>query len=186
MALSLTLDQFFWVLGRVAGLGSFAALSISLVTGVALRSGLFGGLAKNRSLKSTHEFTAVLWIPLGLLHVASLVLDQTARVSIRDLVIPFLANYDAAGRLALGLGTIGLDLFVVVAITGWLKSRIGARTWIWTHRLAYLAFAMMFLHAVLGGTDFSSPIVSALTWSTAFALGVLTLGRVLWGRLPAH
>jgi len=63
----LTLDQFFWVLGRVAGLGSFAALSISLVTGVALRSGLFGGLAKNRSLKSTHEFTAVLWIPLGLL-----------------------------------------------------------------------------------------------------------------------
>jgi sulfoxide reductase heme-binding subunit YedZ len=181
-----TLDQFFWVLGRVAGLGSFAALSISLVTGVALRSGLFGGLAKNRSLRSTHEFTAVLWIPLGLLHVASLLLDQTARVSPLDLVVPFLANYGASGKLALGLGTIGLDLFVVVAITGWLKSRMGARSWIWIHRLSYPAFAVMFLHAVLGGTDFSSPVVSALTWSTAFALGVLTLGRVLWGRLPAH
>jgi DMSO/TMAO reductase YedYZ heme-binding membrane subunit len=182
----LTLDQFFWVLGRVAGLSCFAALSISLVTGVALRSGLFGGLAKNRSLKSTHEFTAVLWIPLGMLHVASLVLDQTARVSLLDLMVPFLANYDAAGRLALGLGTIGFDLFVVVAVTGWLKSRMGPRTWIWVHRLAYLAFASMFLHAVLGGTDFSSPLVSALTWSTAFALVVLTLGRVLWGRLPAR
>jgi sulfoxide reductase heme-binding subunit YedZ len=181
-----TLDQFFWVLGRVAGLGSFAALSISLVTGVALRSGLFGALAKNRSLRATHEFTAVLWIPLGLLHVASLVLDQTARVSLLDVVVPFLADYGAGGKLALGLGTIGLDLFVVVAITGWLKSRMGPRSWIWIHRLSYLAFAAMFLHAVLGGTDFSSPVVSALTWSTAFALGVLTLGRVIWGRLPAH
>jgi len=38
-----TLDQFFWVLGRVAGLGSFAALSIAVVTGVAIRFGLFGG-----------------------------------------------------------------------------------------------------------------------------------------------
>jgi methionine sulfoxide reductase heme-binding subunit len=182
----LTLDQYFWFLGRVAGLSSFAALSISLLTGVALRSGLFGGLANNRALKSTHTFTAVLWIPLGVLHVASLVLDQTARVSVLDLFVPFLANYDAGGRLALGLGTIGLDLFVVVAVTGWLRSRIGPRAWIWLHRLAYLAFAAMFLHAVLGGTDFSSPLVSAVTWSTAFALGVMTLGRVLWGRLPAR
>jgi predicted ferric reductase len=182
----LTTDQFFWVLARVAGLSAFAALSTSLVTGVALRSGLFGGLAKNRPLRSTHEWTAVLWIPLGLLHLAALLLDQTARVAPLDLVVPFLANYDAAGKLALGLGTIGLDLFVVVAISGWLRGRIGARTWIWTHRLGYLAFATLFLHALLGGSDFSSPVVSALTWSTAFAIGVMTLGRVLWGRLPAH
>ncbi len=182
----MTVDQLFWVLGRVAGLSCFAALSISLVTGVALRSGLFGELANNRSIKSTHEFTAILWIPLGLVHVGSLVLDQTARVALLDLVVPFLANYDAGGRLALGFGTIGLDLFAVVAVTGWLRSRMAPRTWIWLHRLAYLAFAAMFLHAVLGGTDFNSPAVSALTWSTAFALAVLTLSRILRGRLPAH
>jgi methionine sulfoxide reductase heme-binding subunit len=186
VAPALTLDQFFWVLARVSGLGSFAALSISLVTGVALRSGLLGSIANNRAMKSTHEFTAILWIPLGLLHVVSLVLDQTARVTPLDVVLPFVANYDAGGRLALGLGTIGLDLFVVVAVTGWLKGRMGQRAWIWIHRLSYLAFAVLFLHAVLGGSDFSSPIVSALTWSTAFALAVITLGRVLWGRLPAH
>jgi len=181
-----TLDQFFWVLGRVAGLGSFAALSIAVVTGIAIRFGLFGGLAKNRSIRSTHEFTAILWIPLGLLHVGALLLDQTARLTPLDVVVPFLADYGAGGKLALGLGAIGLDLFVVVAITGWLRSRMATRVWIWIHRLSYLAFAAMFVHAVLGGTDFSSPVVSALTWSTAFALGVLSLGRLLWGRLPAR
>jgi len=186
VALPLTLDTFFWILGRVAGLSSFAALSISLVTGVALRSGLLGGLANNRAMRSTHEFTAILWIPLGLLHVAALVLDQTARVAIQDLFVPFLANYDYNGKLALGLGTISLDLFVLVAVTGWLKSRMNARAWRWIHRLSYLAYATVFLHGVLGGTDFSSPVISALAWSTAFALGVFSLGRVLWGRLPAR
>jgi len=186
VALPLTLDSFFWILGRVAGLSSFAALSISLVTGVALRSGLLGGLANNRAMRSTHEFTAVLWIPLGLLHVAALVLDQTARVAIQDVFVPFLANYDYSGKLALGLGTISLDVFVLVAVTGWLKSRINPRAWRWIHRLSYLAYATVFLHGVLGGSDFSSPVISALAWSTAFALGVFSLGRVLWGRLPAR
>ena len=182
----MTLDQFFWVLGRVGGLSSFAALSISLVTGVAIRSGLLGPLAANRALKAAHEFTAILWIPLGGLHVVSLVFDQTARLSPLDVVVPFLSGYDAAGRLALGLGTVAFDLFALVAITGWLRGRMERRAWTWIHRLAYPAFAVMFLHAVLGGSDFSSPEVSALTWSTAFALGVLSLARVVWGRLPAR
>ena len=53
------------------------------------------------------------------------------------------------------------------------------------HRLAYVAFALTFLHAVLSGTDFSDPIVSAITWATAATLLVLGLTRAFWGRLPA-
>ena len=181
----MTTDQFLWMLARVAGLGSYAALAISLLTGAALRSGLLGDLGSNRALRSTHEFTAILWIPLGLLHLVTLLLDQTARVAPYDLVVPFASSYDGAGRLALGLGTAGLDLFVVVAVTGWLRGRMGRRAWTWIHRLAYLAFALTFLHAVLGGTDYNAPVVSALTWSTAAALAVVSLGRVLGGRLPA-
>jgi DMSO/TMAO reductase YedYZ heme-binding membrane subunit len=57
--------------------------------------------------------------------------------------------------------------------------------WKWLHRLSYVAFALIFLHAVLSGTDFSDPIVSAITWSTAAMLAVLALARAFWGRLPA-
>ena len=53
------------------------------------------------------------------------------------------------------------------------------------HRLAYVAFAMLFLHAVLSGTDFSDPVVSAITWATASMLLFLALVRAIWGRLPA-
>jgi predicted ferric reductase len=173
---------FFWLLARVAGLASFLALAISLVSGLALRTAVLDWLAANRALRSLHEFTAVLWIPLGLLHLLALLLDQTARITPVDLVIPFRVPY---GTLAIGLGTIAFELFVVVAVTGWLRRRLTLGVWSWLHRLAYLAFGLVFLHALLGGTDFSDPLISAVTWSAAAAMAVLAAARILWGRLPA-
>ena len=175
-------DQLFWALARVAGLASFAALAISLVSGLTLRSGVLDWLGPNRHLRSLHEYTAVLWIPLGLLHVAALVLDQTARIGLLDVLVPFRMSY---GTVAIGLGTVSLDIFAVVAITGWLKRRLNATLWQWVHRASYLAFSLLFLHAVLAGTDFNDPVISALTWSVAAVLALLSLARLLWGRLPA-
>lgn len=180
-----TLDSYFWVLARVAGLSCFAALSISILTGMALRSAILDWLANNRAIRATHEFTSVLWIPLGLLHVLTLLLDQTARLTPLDVVVPFQAAYSWNGVLAIGLGTISLDLIMLVAITGWLKRRMDVTLWQWIHRLSYPAYGLIFLHGVLGGTDFSQPLVSALAWGSASVLAILALSRILWGRLPA-
>jgi sulfoxide reductase heme-binding subunit YedZ len=178
----MTLDQFFWVLSRVAGLGSYAALAVALVTGIALRTAVLDWLGSNRALRSLHEYTTVLWIPLAFLHLAALVLDRTSRIALTDLVVPFQTAY---GTLGIGLGTLAVDLLLVVTATAYLKRRMPSELWKWLHRLAYVAFAFVFLHAVLSGTDFSDPIVSAITWSTATMLLVLGLVRVMWGRLPA-
>ena len=167
----MTADQFLWVLARVCGLASYASLAIALLTGIALRTAVLDWLGSNRALRSLHEYTTVLWIPLGALHVVALLLDHTARVTPLDVLVPFLAPY---GNLAIGLGTLSLDVLVLVTVTAWLKRRMNAPAWRWLHRLAYVAFGLAFLHAVLGGTDFSDPLVSAITWGAAAALLVLT------------
>jgi methionine sulfoxide reductase heme-binding subunit len=177
----MTSDQFFWVLARVAGLASYGSLAVALVTGIALRTAVLDWLGSNRSLRALHEYTTVLWIPLAIVHIASLLLDQTSRITLVDVLIPFRASY---GTLAIGLGTLSVDVLVVVTVTAWLKRRIKLEVWQWLHRLAYVAFALMFFHAVLGGTDFSDPVVSAITWSAAASLLALGLSRALWGRLP--
>ncbi|HKA49898.1 MAG TPA: hypothetical protein VKK19_09960 [Candidatus Dormibacteraeota bacterium] len=178
----MNLDLFFWELARVSGLAAFAALSVSLLTGLSLRTGVLDWLGSNRVLRSVHEYTTVLWIPLGGVHIVALLFDQTARVRLVDVVVPFLMPY---GTVAVGLGTITFDVFVLVAVTGMLKRRMNSRTWLWIHRLSYLAFGLVFVHGVLGGSDFGDPFISALTWSTAGLLALLTAARVLWGRLPA-
>ena len=178
----MTTDQFLWVLARVAGLGSYAALAIALVTGIALRTAVLDWLGTNRVLRSLHEYTTVLWIPLAGIHLCALVLDSTARIGVLDLVVPFHAVY---GTFALGLGALAVDVLVVVTVTALLKRQIKPELWKWLHRLAYAAFALIFFHAVLSGTDFSDPVVSAISWSVAAALLALALARAVWGRLPA-
>ena len=78
-----------------------------------------------------------------------------------------------------------MDILVLVTVGAYLKRRMSKELWLWVHRLSYVAFALAFLHAVLSGTDFSDPVVSAITWGTAAALLTLTLARLLGGRLPA-
>jgi len=178
----MTADQFFWVLARVAGLASYAALAIALVTGIALRTLVLDWLGSNRLVRSLHEYTIVLWIPLAVIHVGSLLLDQTARIGVLDVFIPFHSSY---GTLAIGLGSLSLDILLVVSVTAYLKRRMRKEVWLWVHRLSYGAFALAFVHAVLSGTDFSDPAVSAITWGAAATLVTLTVARLLGGRLPA-
>ena len=178
----MTTDQLLWVLARVAGLASYGALAIALVTGIALRTAVFDWLGSNRTVRSLHEYTTVLWIPLAALHLGSLLLDGTARIGLLDLVVPFHSSY---GTLAIGVGALSVDILVVVTVAAYLKRRMSKELWIWVHRLSYVAFALAFLHAVLSGTDFSDPVVSAITWGAAAALLTLTLARLLGGRLPA-
>ena len=178
----MTSDQYFWVLARVAGLGSYAALAVAMLTGLALRSAVLDWLGNNRALRSLHEYTTVLWIPLAGLHLLALLLDKTSRIGALDLVVPFRATY---GTLGIGLGALAVDVLVLVTVSALLKRRLTPSLWKWLHRLSYAAFALIFFHAVLSGTDFSDPAVSAITWATATSLLALGMARAVWGRLPA-
>lgn len=171
-----------WLVARVAGLTALTALSMSLLSGVAIRTGVLDWLGSNRALRSLHEYTTILWIPLGALHVVALLLDQTARVRPLDLLVPFLVPY---GSLAVGLGTVSLQVLVLVTVAALLRRRMDSQAWQWLHRLSYPAYGLVFLHALLGGSDLGDPAVAALIWATAGTLALLTAARVIWGRLPA-
>jgi len=84
----------------------------------------------------------------------------------------------------IGLGTISLDIFVVVTLTSWLRRRMNDRLWRWIHRASYAAFLTLFLHALWSGTDFDAPLISAVSWSAALGIGLLAVSRMVFGRLP--
>ena len=178
----MTADQFLWVLARVAGLSSYASLAIALVTGSALRTGVLDWMGSNRAVRGLHEYTTVLWIPLAALHLVCLLLDSTARIGWLDVVVPLHASY---GTVAIGLGALSVDVLAAVTVTSLVKRRIDKQVWLWIHRTSYLAFGLVFFHAVLSGTDFSDPAVSAITWGAAATLLTLAIARVLGGRMPA-
>ena len=177
----MTTDQFFWLLARVTGLSSYATLAIALVTGIALRTAVLDWLAGNRALRSLHEFTTMLWIPLAALHVLALLLDTTARLGVLDVVVPFHSSY---GTLAIGLGALSLDLLVAVTVTALLKRRIRKDVWLWIHRLAYGAYALIFLQCGAEWDRLQRP--SRFRDHVGFGGGVVdTVSGPVAGRPPA-
>lgn len=176
------LDQFLWLASRAAALTAFFVLAGAVLTGVALRSALLGPWSRGRELSALHQFLTVLWVPLVFAHVGFIVADRTARLHVWDALIPFRAPY---GTLAIGLGTVGFDLLIIVTVTSYLRRSLGPRAWRWLHRLSYVMFALFFVHAQLAGTDLARPVISAAAWGVLAAISVLSLARVVFGRLPS-
>jgi sulfoxide reductase heme-binding subunit YedZ len=170
-----------WIVARSAGLASYAALCLAVLSGIALRTSVLDFMAKNRALRALHDWVTWLWIPLGALHVIALVLDRTALIRPIDLVVPFQVSY---GAIAIGLGTVSLDLIVLIVASSWLRRRMSDRVWRWIHRSSYVAFVTLFLHAALSGTDFNAPLISALSWAAALGIALLGISRIVFGRLP--
>src|ERR1700694_3196697 len=117
----MTTDQFYWVLARVAGLSSYAALAIALVSGIALRTAVLDWLGSNRALRALHEYTTVLWMRPGAGKSLFMLLDQTARIGLLDVVVPFHSSY---GTLGIGLGALSVDVLVVVTVSAYFKRQL--------------------------------------------------------------
>lgn len=171
--------ELIWILARSTGTAALVALTLSVLTGIALRTGTFAWLSHNRGVRVVHGFLTVLWIPLALAHVIALLFDRYARVGLIDLVIPFGVEY---GRLAVGLGTISAQLIVVVLISTWLRSRLTLGRWRAFHRLSYVAIAAAFAHGIMSGTDLANPVIAALAWAAALGVALVASRRVVAAR----
>lgn len=173
-------DLTLWYGARVAALAAFAVLSASIVTGTALRTSLLAPLARNRAVLDLHTFMSWLWVPLVGVHITALLLDGTARIGLLDTVVPFRVDY---APLAVGLGTIGFLLLLLVGVTSAFRRRLSPRLWRWVHRLSYPMFVLFLLHAQLAGSDFSRTFISMAGWATLGAVIMLAGVRVTSGRL---
>jgi sulfoxide reductase heme-binding subunit YedZ len=164
-----------WVVARSTGVAALVALSLSLLTGMALRPKTLGWLSSNRAISELHTYATVLWLPLGIAHVVALLVDPYAKVGLRDLVVPFAMSY---GTFAIGLGTISVQLLIVVLVAAWSRTRLSRGQWLAFHRVSYLAFAAAFLHGVLSGTDLAYPWLMGIAWLVAAILALAGVRRI--------
>jgi sulfoxide reductase heme-binding subunit YedZ len=141
-----------WFLARAAGFVALLAASLTVVLGAAGSSS-----RDDRRVLAwlVHRSAAVVTLAMLGLHAVLLVADRFVDVSVLGALVPFSAGYRGA---ALGLGTLAVYAFVVVAATGALRGRLAAsdlaaRAWRAVHLAAYLAWALAMAHGVLAGTD---------------------------------
>lgn len=139
-----------WYASRAGGTLALILLTASVVLGIAA-----GGRVVPRSIGRfeiglLHRDLALLTLVFLAVHVVTAVLDPFVQLGWAVSVVPFEASYRP---LWLGLGTVALDLLLVVLVTSALRQRLGVRRWKVVHWLTYAAWPLALFHGVGTGTD---------------------------------
>lgn len=169
-------DPTFWLLARASGITAYVLLTCSVLAGLVVKSRPFGRKVKTASVTDVHRFFALLGLGMIALHGVALALDQTVRMPVAALFVPFLSHY-RPGAVAWGVLTAELAALITVSFS--LRSRIGARNWRRLHWATYLAFLMGTVHGLTAGTDASQPWARALYLGAVGSVVFATAWRVL-------
>jgi sulfoxide reductase heme-binding subunit YedZ len=139
-----------WYFGRGFGVSALVLFSLVVVLGILTRAGRpLPGLPRV-TVSTVHRTASLAALLFLALHVTTLLLDPFAQLRVVDVVVPFLAAYRPLWQ---GLGTLALDLVVVLVASSLLRHRLGLRAWRVLHWLAYLCWPFAVAHAVGIGTD---------------------------------
>lgn len=186
--MSLDLASAAWALGRGTGIVALVLFTLGLVLGVVTRSGRPLPRLGRFAAADLHRTATLTATALVAVHVGSLLLDPYAQVRVVDVVVPFLGSWSP---LWLGLGTLAVDLLVVVTAVSLLRHRVGPRVFRAVHWATYLLWPVSLAHALGTGSDAGAApmrvlaalciaaVLTAVTWrlTPAFA------GRS-WTRTP--
>ena len=147
-----------WYLNRGTGVALLVLFTLTVVLGVLSTGRGFTTLWPRFLTQGLHRTLAGLSTGLLLAHALTAVIDEYVDIRWWQAVVPFGATYEP---LWLALGTLSLDLTVMVVVTSLLRSRISTRAWFLIHLLSYAAWLAAVVHGLGIGTD-ATPHLSVL------------------------
>ena len=157
--------------------------SAVVVLGVAARLGSAPRRWPRFVFPEVHRSLALFSVAFLGLHVVTAILDPFVTIGWAATVLPFASGYRT---LAIGLGTLAVDLGGAVLLTSLVRARLGYRAWRAVHWLAYLAWPVAFVHSLTAGNDLGVWWVVLIEWGCAAAVATAVLARLLAGiRHPA-
>ncbi|MBL0217130.1 MAG: ferric reductase-like transmembrane domain-containing protein [Myxococcales bacterium] len=167
-----------WTTARAAGVTAFAALTLDVVFGLFVSTGVLDRWVPRGASVDVHRWLSSVALTLVGVHVLALLGDASVQFDALDVLIPGLSTY-RPGAVALGVFAMYGALVVDLSF-GWRK-RIGVRAWRALHFTAFAVFVAAVVHGLLAGTDAAHHGLRTLYASAAavvIGLVVIRIGAV--------
>lgn len=177
------MTHMFWYVNRGSGVALVAVLTLATALGVLATSSPGSRRWPRFAVQTLHRNVSLVATGLLLAHAAAPVLDWSvnhyAPVTLVDVAVPFVSAYKP---LALGLGTLALDLLAVAVVTSLARRRFSHRAWYGLHLLTYVSWGLGVAHGFLIGTDARTLWGLAVTGASVLVVAGAVLVRVTSGR----
>ena len=174
--------QMWWYVTRAAGLTGYFLMWLSMVWGLAIANKILHPAVEGSFTYDFHEFLSLLGIGFILLHVIVLIFDRFLPFNVLQTLIPFIDTYRP---FWVGLGIIGFYLFLLVAVTFYMRKTIGMQAFRSIHALSLIGYLGATLHGLFAGTDsalWMTKLLYAITFIvivflTAYWLIIVSLNK---------
>lgn len=167
-------DHLWWLVSRASGLVALALVTLSVLLGLAMAGRLRQGPGA-AATRVAHEHLALAALVAIGVHGVSLLGDAWLHPGLSGITVPFALGYRP---IYTGLGVLAGYLTALLALSFYVRRRIGGRTWRRMHRFIIGGYVLAVVHALGAGTDGSLPAVRWAVLSSAAVVGVLFAYRV--------
>ena len=167
----------FWYISRGSAVIAYLLLWLSMLLGLMMTNRMTRPWPGPAISNEFHQFISILGLAFVFIHAFILMGDQYIHYTLAQVLIPFTSvDYRP---LWVGLGQIGLYVWIGVVFSFYVRKKIGNRTWRLLHYASFLLFAGSLLHGITSGTDSSELWMQVIYWVSAASTVFLVIYRVL-------
>lgn len=166
----------FWYLARATGIVAYVLLWLTMVYGMVVSNKLVKLWNGGPMAVELHQFLTWLAIAFGLFHALILMGDTYIRSTLVQVLTPF--AYSGYEPFWVGLGQVAFYLALLVALSFYLRKRLGYRAWRMLHYVSFAAFVLLTAHGILAGTDTSQPAVLSMYVAASITVYFLLVVRI--------
>jgi predicted ferric reductase len=172
-ALPATSDKAYWFVSRSSGVLAYLLLTGGVLWGLVQSGSILRPTLPPALALGLHSFLNWGALVMSVLHGLILLGDNFIKMSLVDIVFPFVGPYKP---FVVGLGVLGFYLMLLLSSSFYVRKWLGQKTFRALHYGSYPTFLLVTWHGLGAGTD------SGLMWLVSIlslgAVSLLTLWRI--------
>lgn len=167
----------FWYLSRATAFVSLTLLWVSMALGLGVTNKMVRFWPGAPAAFAIHEYASLLGLAFALFHALIILGDRYISFTLTQILVPFSTlEYKP---FWVGLGQIGLYIWAIVALSFYIRSKIGQKTWRLLHYLSFGMYLLALFHGIFSGTDSSAAWAQQYYWFSGASLLFLLFVRIL-------
>jgi predicted ferric reductase len=167
----------YWYLSRATAFASLSLLWLSMALGLGITNKMARAWPGAAPAFAIHEYVSLLGLAFAIFHAIVILGDHYIQFTFLQLLVPF--STVGYRPLWVGVGQVGFYVWLIVALSFYIRSAIGQKTWRVLHYASFAMYLMGLAHGIFSGTDVSAPWATYYYWISGGSLMFLLVGRIV-------
>ena len=167
----------FWYLSRGSSFVAMTLLWVSMALGLSITNKMARIWPGAPAAFAIHEYVSLLGLAFSIFHALVLMGDHYIKFSLAQILVPFSAvGYKP---LLVGWGQVGFYVWLLVALSFYVRKQIGPKTWRAIHYISFFSYCVALYHGFSSGSDTKLAWAQAYYWVSGASLLFLLTYRIV-------